>query len=184
MLQGTGLFEPAAIEEFDIYNEYKRSSPRFRSSPWISPPCTFVLLADKSYGLDPLVSNVVPRGNAAPNSNPTYSSQIMDLISLDEVGNLPIPRLPSLFTGLCWRYLESKDDVAMIAAEQLVDGMDLDSEWCTRNLRGISVEIRRLANGLIAGKKSRIDDFSENTVSCFITNAKESGRLRLIPGYE
>jgi hypothetical protein len=71
----------------------------------------------------------------------------------------------------------------MIAAEQLVDGMDLDSGWCTRNL-GISVEMHQLVNGLIASKKSRIDDFSGNTVTCFIANVEEVARLRLILGYE
>ncbi|TVY92921.1 hypothetical protein LAWI1_G004653 [Lachnellula willkommii] len=183
MLQGTGLFEPKAIEEFDIYNEYKRDFPRLRSSSWISPSCTLVLLADKSYGLDPLVNNI-SCGKTTPNPNPTYSSQIMDLIPPAEVGNIPIPRLPSLFAGLCRRYLESNDDVAMIAAEQLVDGMDLDGGWCTRNLRNTSFEIHQLANRLIASKQSRLDDFSENTVTCFIANAEEAERLRLIPGYE
>jgi len=26
-LRGTGLFEPDEIEEFDLYNEYKRAAP-------------------------------------------------------------------------------------------------------------------------------------------------------------
>jgi len=184
MLQGTGLFEPQPIAEFDIYNEYKRDFPRFRSSSWISPSCTLVLMADKSCDFNMLVNNIVSLGKTALNPNPTYSSQILDLIPPTEVGSIPIPRLPSLFAGLCWRYLESKDDVAMIAAEQLVDGMDLDDSWCTANLCNTSFEIYQLANGLIASKQSRIDDFSENTVTCFITNADEAERLRLIPGYE
>jgi hypothetical protein len=136
MLEGTGLFDPEAIVEFDIYTEYKRDCPRFCSLSWISPSCSLVLLADKSYGLDPLVNIILPCGKPAPNSNLTYSSQILDLISPDDVGILPIPRLPSFFAGICGRYLESKDDVVMTAAEQLVDGMDLDSGWCTRNLGG------------------------------------------------
>jgi hypothetical protein len=44
--------------------------------------------------------------------------------------------------------------------------------------------MNQLVNGLIAGNKSRIDDFSGNTVACFTTNAEEAARLRLIPGYE
>jgi hypothetical protein len=69
MLEGTGLFDPEEIVEFDIYTEYKRDCPRFRSSSWISPSCTLVLLADKSYGLDPLVNNILPCGKPASNSN-------------------------------------------------------------------------------------------------------------------
>jgi hypothetical protein len=72
----------------------------------------------------------------------------------------------------------------MIAAKQLMDRMDLDSGWCRRNLGNTSVEMNQLVNGLIAGKKSRIDDVSGNTVPCFIANAEEAARLRLIPGYE
>jgi hypothetical protein len=44
--------------------------------------------------------------------------------------------------------------------------------------------MHQLVNGLIAGKKSCIDDFSGNTVTCFIANAEEVARLRLILGYE
>ena len=150
----------------------------------MSPSFNLVLLADKSYGLDPLVHNIVVHGKPSPNSNSIYGGQILDLISPDDVSNLPIPRLPSLFAGLCQRYLQSKDDAAMIAAEQLVDGMDLDSGWCTRNLCNTSVEMHQLVNGLLAGKKSRVDDFSGNTVACFMANAEEAARLRLIPGYE
>ena len=184
MLQGTGLFEPEAVEDFHIYNEYKRNSPRFRSSSWILPSYTVMLLTDKNYGLEPLPKNTVSRGKDAVSLNSVYSSQITDLIPLAEVGNIPVPRLPTLFVGLCRRYLELNDDVAMIAAEQLVDGMNLDEDWCSRNLCKTSLQIQELANGMIAGKQSRIDDFSENAITCFITNTEEAERLRLIPGYE
>jgi hypothetical protein len=44
--------------------------------------------------------------------------------------------------------------------------------------------MHQLVNGLIAGKKSCIDDFSGNTVTCFIANAEEVATQRLILGYE
>jgi len=141
-----------------------------------------VLLGDRSCGLDPLVNNIISRDKAP--SNPAYSSQIMDLIPVAVVNNLPMPRLSSLFAGVCHRFLESNDDIAMIAAEQLVDGMDLDDGWCERNLRNASPEVHQLATRLVAGKQSRLDDFSEKTVTCFIANAGEAERLRRIPGYE
>lgn len=180
-LSETGLFGYEAINDFDIYNEYKRGFPRLRSSAWISPSCTLVLLADSSYGLQPLVKNVI-RPHDDP-SNLVFSNQIVDLVSANEVHSLPIPRLPPLFAGLCQRFFDSYDDVAMIAAEQLVDGMDLDEDWCERNLRNASPKVRQLASRLVAEKHLRLDDFSENMVTCFVT-AGEAKRLRLIVGYE
>ncbi len=182
LLHGTGLFEPDEIEEFDLYNEYKRGCPRFRSSSWIYPPSTLVILADKMYCLNPISKNVLSRDEAP--SNPSYSSQIMDLIPPTEIHRLPIPKLPVLLVGLCRRFLDSHDDVALIAAEQLVDGMDLDEGWCERNLSTISSDVLDIANRLVAGKASRLDDFSENTITCFIANKYEAERVRGIPGYE
>jgi hypothetical protein len=182
LLRGTGLFEPDEIEEFDLYNEYKRGCPRFQSSSWIYPPSTIVILADKIYGLNPISKNVLSRDKAS--SIPSYSSQIVDLIPPTDIHQLPMPRLPVLLVGLCRRFLESHDDVAMIAAEQLVDGMDLDEGWCDRNLSSVSSEVLEIASKLVAGKASRLDDFSENTITCFIANKDEAERVRGIPGYE
>ncbi|KUJ16023.1 uncharacterized protein LY89DRAFT_735167 [Mollisia scopiformis] len=182
LLRGTGLFEPDEIEEFDLYNEYKRGCPRLRSSSWISPSSALVILGDKIYGLNPISKNVLSRDKVP--SNPSYSSQIMDLIPPAEINQLPIPRLPVLLVGLCRRFLESHDDVAMIAAEQLVDGMDLDDGWCDRNLSGVSSAVLEMSSRLVAGKTSRLDDFSENTITCFIANEDEVERVRRIPGYE
>lgn len=157
LLNETGLFEFEEIEDFDLYNEYKRGYPRLWSSSWISLPHTFVLLADRSYGLDPIFKNVVSWDKIP--ANPSYRIQIIDLIPVAEVNHVPIPRLPSLFAGLCQRFLDTHDDVAMIAAEQLVDGMDLDRGWCERNLCSVSPEVIQLAIRLVAGKHSRLDDF-------------------------
>lgn len=72
----------------------------------------------------------------------------------------------------------------MIAVEQLVDGMNLDDDWCEKNLCNASLKVHQLATRVVAGKQSRLDDFSNNTVTCFIANAGEAERLRRIPGYE
>jgi len=108
----------------------------------------------------------------------------MDLLPVVDVRRLPIPQLPPLLRGLCQRYLDSFDDVAMIAAEQLVDGMDLDEGWCERNLAFANQQVYQLASTLVAGKKSRLDHFSENSVTCFVRDPGEAARLRQIPGYE
>lgn len=179
----TGLFEPENLTSFDLYNEYKRGCPRLRPSSWISPPCTLVLFSDTRCGLDPLLQNILDCKTVPP--EPICSAQIMDFIPAYELWHIPLPRLPPLFGGLCQRFLDTRDDIAMIAAEQLVDGMDLDDGWCERNFGGNSnLEVFHLAIGLVAGKHSRIDDFSENMVTCFIPNDEEARRVRQIPGYE
>lgn len=113
-----------------------------------------------------------------------YSEQIIDLIPPTEIHRLPLPRLPVLLAGLCRRFLESHDDIAMIAAEQLVDGMDLDEGWRDRNLSSVGSEVLEVVSRLIAGKTSRLDDSSENVITCFIANKDEVERVRKIAGYE
>jgi hypothetical protein len=62
----------------------------------------------------------------------------------------------------------------MIAVEQLVDRMDLDSGLGVRNLGNTSVEINQLVNGLTAVHKSNIDDFSGSLRRHFFTFASNA----------
>jgi hypothetical protein len=117
-------------------------------------------------------------------SNVVYSSQITDSIPASDVSTFPIPRLSPFLMGLCQRYLKFNDDIAMIAAEQLVDGMDLDEDWCEKHLSTASLEIQQLVARLVDEKRSRLDDFSGYTVTCFVANDADAERLRRIPGYE
>lgn len=64
--------------------------------------------------------------------------------------------------------------------EQLVDGMDLDEEWCMSNLSGAEPEVLNLAKTLIFKKPSRIDEFSGNIVTCFVADRDEADRVRRI----
>ncbi|KAF2759374.1 hypothetical protein EJ05DRAFT_344187 [Pseudovirgaria hyperparasitica] len=181
-LEISGLFHAEAIQEFDIYNEYKRGSPRLRTSSWIAPTCTFVILSDTSHHLAPLEKHIISQESKL--SNPTYSSQLLDMISTDDINSLPLPKLSSLFSGLCQRYVQTKDDVAMIAAEQLVDGTDMNEMWCLRHLNGASLEVRALASRLIDEKPCRLDAFSGYSVTCFIADSAASDRIKRLPGYE
>lgn len=51
---------------------------------------------------------------------------------------------------------------AAIAAELLVDGMDLSEDWCRLNFHASECDELAFALGLVSGKGSRIDDFSLN----------------------
>jgi len=64
--------------------------------------------------------------------------------------------------------MDLNDDVAMIAAMQLVDVMDLDVAWCSRNIRYASQEVYQLVMRLVEWKDSRLNDFSKNTITCIL----------------
>ncbi|KAK3945145.1 hypothetical protein QBC46DRAFT_336994 [Diplogelasinospora grovesii] len=182
LLCSTGLFERESLTELNIYTEYKRGFPRLRSTSWTAHAHAIVIFPASAFGLQPLEKTMIRTQLLAER---WFSKEITDIMPRDEIAtSLPLPRLPSLMVGLCRRYLDTGDDVAMIAAEQLVDGMDLDEEWCERHLRDSSPEISQLMAGLVAGKASRIDDFSTNQVTCFVRDRDEADKVRKIPGYE
>jgi hypothetical protein len=151
------LFESLQIENFDNYDENKRGCPRLQWTSCITPPCTLSLLSDKSYGLEPLANNLVSHKDVS--SGRYYSRQVLDILPSAKVADLPMPRFPPFLAGLRQRFLSAEDDIAMIAVEQLVDGMDLVNDWLERNLSTAPLEIRQLVSRLSLGKKSRIDVF-------------------------
>jgi len=81
------------------------------------------------------------------------------------------------------RFLESGDVYSRIAAEQLVDGMDITEEWCEHHLEERFLCASGLASDLVHEKRLRMDDFSENKVTCFIRDVEEKALVRNIPGY-
>lgn len=179
-LCSVGLFVRRDLENFDLYSEYKRGFPRLQSTSWSSPTLTVVLLSDVHCGLRPLQKVITPQSD---DKGIKYSSQLTDLLPETQLRRLPFPRLPSFFSSLCQRFIETNDAVARIAAEQLVDGMNIGHAWCDGHLAGVSKEVRQLAKRLVDDKDSRLDDFSENLVTCFIANEEEASELSRIPGY-
>lgn len=166
-------------EENNIYTDYKRGFPRFRYQH--GAVFYIVLFPDSLFHLKLSIQNAAPLVKHGEGAE--YSREILDLIPACEIGSLPIPRLPLFFMGLCKRYFESGDVVFAIAAEQLVDGMDLDEKWCRMHLPIEWPQELNFALGLVKGKPSRISEFFINTVSCFIQNEEEAQRIRKVPGY-
>lgn len=155
--------------------------PRLRTTGWMNPMQTIVLFPATVFGLDPIEKSIV---KVVPASESQFSKQILDYMDEADIIQLPMPRLAPLLIGLAQRWLEQGDDVAMIALEQLVDGMDIDDPWCDRNLGGEAPRVRSLVTAVIGSKKSRIDDFSGNKVTCFIKDEEETRHMRQIPGFE
>jgi hypothetical protein len=152
------LFESAREFERNIYTEYKYGYPRFRYLP--NPQSFIVLFPDRQLGLEPLQKTIIS----------TSSQHILDIIPAEALVSIPMPSLIPFFRGLCKNYCETKEAVSAIAAEQLVDGMDLDEAWCREHMPGPDSKELAYAMTLVEGKNSRIDYFSSNTVTCFIPN--------------
>lgn len=181
-LTATGQFESDTMENFNSYTEYKRGFARLRSTAANLPSFTVIIFDDNSQCLNPLDKNTITSEELA--ACQTFSSQVSDSLSVRSITSLKWPRLPSLLLGLCQRYLDNHDDVGLIGAEQLVDGMDLTKEWCDENLSHADSRALALAYSLIDGKGDRMDPFLENAVTCFIRSQSDAKMLRQLPGYE
>ncbi|KAI0006257.1 ser/Thr protein phosphatase [Xylariaceae sp. FL0662B] len=180
-LCSTGLFEASEqADDFNNYTEYKRGFPRVRTTRWTCPPQTIVIFPAAFFGLDPIERVLIP---PSVNREVYMSKEVSDL-SREDISNLPLPRLAPLLCGLAKKFLDAHDDMAMIAVEQLVDGMNLDQAWAQKNLQGLDAAPMTLITNQIRGKKSRIDYFSENQITCFISDKEEAANVCLIPGFE
>ncbi|KAL4918675.1 hypothetical protein BDW62DRAFT_210294 [Aspergillus aurantiobrunneus] len=172
----TGVFRRVEILDYDLFTEYKRGFPTFETP---NLGLRLLLFPDYYFGLSPLHQNIVPNDERLSG---TCSEQILDLFSRGEIQNLPVPRLPVFFIGLCLRFVETNDCMARIAVEQLVDGMNLDGDWIESNLGGATLEVRELAAQLVAEKTSRYDgNMDLEPMSSGLGDARMQD-LRLIPG--
>ncbi|KAK2762722.1 hypothetical protein FQN54_000896 [Arachnomyces sp. PD_36] len=176
------ILERADEADYNIYTEYKRGYPRFRFK---SPASSFyiVLFTDVYCHLNPLEEHIITPQEHQRRKE-CYSKEILDSFSADQIATLPLPRFASFFTGFCRTYIETLEVTAAIAAELLVDGMNIDEIWCRKNLqaRGQSTELN-FALRLVQGKDSRIADFTPNEVTCFIVDSLEATRVQKIPGF-
>ncbi|KAF1951785.1 hypothetical protein CC80DRAFT_553152 [Byssothecium circinans] len=179
-----GLFEPHGYDptSFTAHTEHKRGFPRF--SVTASTPKISVILFPASFsGLEPLEACSV-HGPDLSSSGRVFSSQILDSMTPMEVEAFCFPLLGPFFVGLLKRYAENIwDEMAMVGAEHLVDGMNLDEEWCRKNLVDVPDGVVQLARRLVKGKQSRIAYYQDNTVTCFIKDEQEAAILRRIPGF-
>ena len=171
------------MSSFDLYTEYKRGMPRLETTGWLEPPQALCLFPDDLLYLGPLESALVPAQE--PGTPRHISEHVLEYTRLGEFDAqaVRVPRLQPLLLGFARRYLEHKDDMARIAVEQLVDGMDVDIVWCHRHLAGADQAAASLIETLVRDKHGRIDYFCENSATCFVKDQEESERLHTIIGY-
>lgn len=171
--------EKANVIDHNIYTEYKRGFPRFR---FLSQRLSCVVLfTDRYCQLDPLPTHII--SHEEHQTAMGYSKEILDSVSIDQIAALPLPRFAPLFMGFCRTYIETQEITAAIAAELLVDGMNLDGEWCRTHFHASQIDELNFALRLVKSKGSRIADFSPNEVTCSIVDHQEAQRIRKIPGF-
>ncbi|KAJ5828173.1 uncharacterized protein N7525_006426 [Penicillium rubens] len=151
-VSSTTELERVEVKDYDLFTEYKRGFPTFKAS---NTSLRLIVFPDTHFGIAPLRQSIVPSDERASTA---CSKQILDLVPQCEVQDLPIPRLPNLFTGLCSRLFESGNLMARIAVEQLVDGMNLDDDWIESNLGGATIKVRNLAAQLVLEKGFRHEE--------------------------
>ncbi|KAG6001468.1 hypothetical protein E4U21_004300 [Claviceps maximensis] len=182
LLCSTGLFRPSELQsDFNCYSEFKRGIPRVQTTSWCLPQ-TVLIFDGAFYGFE-CIEDVRVAHSADNCDRETHTSKELQL-SRDEMTSLPFPRLAPLLRGVARRWLDTKDDVAKIAVEQLVDGMDLDEAWMEKHLGGCDAPLLDLVRGRITSKKRRIDYFMDHKITCYIFDEEEAQRVKFIPGYD
>jgi hypothetical protein len=156
---------------------YKQDSPRFLDLKWRQIP--IVLLSNGGTEIDESKA----LREAKHSVEVFYSKEILEYLSVRDIKCIPIPSLTSFIQYLCRLHFNLGDEMPRIRLEQLVDGMNIDEEWCQENsFREGTCAIQYLLN-LVNSKGDRVDDFSEKLVTCNIADQKAAECVTRIPGY-
>lgn len=174
-LNSSPLFEKLPPRTPNLYNEYKKDCPRLLDVRQPHTPITLV----SDHGIGTEKTEILEPATHIRGAS--YSDQILDYISVEGIKSIPIPTLRSFVQYLCLLFFHGADDMYRIRLEQLVDGMNLDEEWCRKNLAD-ERHLQYLLK-LVNSKEDRIDDFSGNLVTCYIAEQEAAATVTRIPGY-
>ncbi|KAL9075493.1 MAG: hypothetical protein Q9161_001565 [Pseudevernia consocians] len=129
LLSDLSFLERDDVEFPDVLTKHKEGFPRFRL---IEHDGLFVTIFPDTYlHLQPIKSNLVSF-QEAPVAPIRYSKEILDVFLAEDIPRFPFPNLPAFFLGACKRYSSTQDPIFAMIAQQLMDGMDLDEQWCNR----------------------------------------------------
>ena len=172
------LFKAAPEPEGNLYTDYKMGFPRYQLLG--NHDSYVVFFPDSALHLDPLSQSTVP--SEWHTCEARYSKEILDSFLAEDLRLLSFPRLVPFFLGHCTRYCNSKAVDSAMAAEQLVDGMNLDEAWLGAQLPAMTSDEISFATKLVREKTSRMDDFSTNQITCYISDKNEAMKVLEIPG--
>jgi hypothetical protein len=89
------------------------------------------------------------------------SYEITDLVPASSVASLPMPRLAPFFEEFFRKFCDTRDDLSAIVAEQLVDGINLDEDWCSNPISPRRHKELNFALELVAEKDPCISNFPQ-----------------------
>lgn len=99
--------------------------------------------------------------------------------------SLRVPRLPELIEGMSREFVAREDpEKAAVGmnVQQLVDGMDLDEEWCARYLNRDYKYAYDFVIKEVKGRAGRVDPLWPDQVTCYIVDELERQRCLKVPG--
>ncbi|OCT44579.1 hypothetical protein CLCR_06249 [Cladophialophora carrionii] len=172
-LDSSPLFQRVPPSSPDTHAEYTRECPRFVEKYADEPQ--IVLLSDEE------IEKPDALGREDHGRDVYYSLEILDYLTVEDITQTPIPTLPSLLCYLCLLSFSSGDPVHRTRMEQLVDGMNIDKEWCKENLPD-HLHAQYVMN-LVDGKRDRMGDSSGNFVTRYIAAQQMAESVTRIPGY-
>lgn len=189
-LVSAGLFRNEGWPEHlvNYFTAYKAAFPRLAHVETDKLPV--IVYPDSFFHLSPLAMRSNKLLDGIEDSE--ISRQIKDVSSNKRlVLSLSMVKLAPLLEGLCRLFIDSGklndgdcDCNHAMNAEQLVDGMDLDADWCLRNLQDKYNEAFTFALRLANGRDRRIDPFWPDQVTCYIADVAERDKLLKVPGRE
>ena len=163
----------------NLYTDYKKGYPRFRYLPDTVDDIHVIVFSDRAISFEPLDEHVFVPDIIDPRFN-DFSHEIVDSYQAQEVASLPFPYFAPFFRSRCRLYVKTRDAPAAMAVEQLVDGLNLDEDWCRRHLQLDEIDF---ALDRVKTKNNRIDYYSDNEVTCFIANEGVAKKVRSLPGF-
>ena len=173
------FLERADVKFPDVMTKHKEGFPRFRL---IEHDGLFATIFPDTYlHLQPLKSNIVSF-QEAPVAPIRYSKEILDVFSAEDIPRFPFPNLPAFFLGACQRYSSTQDPIFAMIAQQLVDGMDLDEQWCSCFVPSSMDKELDFALSLVIKKSEPEVGWKPDTIPRFNAEQAEALDILHIPG--
>lgn len=206
LLCSSGLFTPveaADSSDFDGGWRSRNDFPHVGTTGWSASPSPVAVVPD--------VRAAIPLDRADTFVNLAHAvadfarSPDLDGLARDGVCFLPWPRLPTLVRSLPWRMGQMLGDAEVgadacdaaaseladakmqvcAAVEDLVDGMDISSNWAYTHLAVQNPELCELVRNIVGGKAQRLwDEGSDNEITRGIISRSQLKTIRAIPGRE
>ena len=172
-------------DDINCYIDYKVPFSRLRC-PAEDENDPFVYLSvipDTFFNQHPILKSTIRDHHSASH----YSAELSDLfLDSAQLASIPLPRLAPFLTSLFSKFIESDYSDYNLAswAQMLIDGVDVDEEWCEKHLSRQKSAVKEYALELVTSKRDRSDYLHPDGPTCHVHSEHEAKLVRLIPGRE